>query len=107
MITLIVTPDPKRPGSFLGFVDDELIIESRQPLADAARVLIDRGVGPETLITMRHGLSAHDSFEPAPLKAWAAITYEETASGPVIRRWKPFPAGRFPPKRGSDDKSGT
>lgn len=37
------------------------------PLADGAHVLAERGLHPETLVTLRHDGAGHDSFVPMPL----------------------------------------
>jgi hypothetical protein len=42
-----------RAGRFLGYVDDELIVTSRQPFLDGARALFARGYDPATPYNMR------------------------------------------------------
>ncbi len=98
MIRLIVSPTA-RPGLFDARVDGDgatpLISGSRTPLADAARELLKLGYAPETMLTMRHKGSAHDSFVHAPIGQWAKVAYEEGPTGPRMVRWKPFPDGRL------------
>jgi hypothetical protein len=52
------------------------------PFADGAHVLAERGLHPETLVTMRHDGAGHDSFVPMPLRipaVWGAKRAEEGA----------------------------
>lgn len=44
---------------------------TEHPFADGAYVLAGRGVDLETLVTMRHEGSPHDSFKPMPLRVVA------------------------------------
>jgi hypothetical protein len=60
-IVLVITLAPK-PGRFLGYVGDELIVTSRQPFLDGARALLHRGYDPATPYNMRHANSEVLSF---------------------------------------------
>jgi len=51
---------------------DKLVAVSQQPLHDGARVLLDLGVDPDTLLTARHAGKECDLFVPRPLSEWAA-----------------------------------
>lgn len=92
MIRLLVTPDA--PGKFTATLDGQSVVTgSRQPLADGARELIQRGYDPVTPLTMRHAGSAFDAFEPFPIEGWAALTFEDGSRGLRKRVWTPFPGG--------------
>ena len=54
------------------FYRDKLVAVSRQPLHDGARVLLDLGVDPDTLLTARHAGKECDLFVPRPLGELAA-----------------------------------
>jgi hypothetical protein len=87
-------------------------VTSRQPLLDGARVLLDRGHPPETLLTIRHHGKDHDSFTPLPIGELAKWTYEERDKGGIkLRRWKPFGMPRdgvgVASKTGGDAPPGT
>jgi hypothetical protein len=58
---LVIKPSGK-PGRFLGYLGDELIITSRQPFLDGARALLARGYAPATPHNMRHANSGVLSF---------------------------------------------
>lgn len=45
-----------------------LVAATEHPLADGAHALAERGLQPETLVTMCHEASPHDSFAPMPLR---------------------------------------
>ena len=45
-----------------------LATATEHPLADGAHVLAERGLHPETLVTLRHEGAGHDSFVPMPLR---------------------------------------
>jgi hypothetical protein len=92
VLRLIVEPD-RRPGWFIARLESnaEIIVLSDQPLADATRVLLDRGFDPAALLTMRHAGKPFDSFRPAPIRELAKWTYHESAERPLRQeRWMPF-----------------
>lgn len=92
VIRLIVEPAPHRPGAFIARLDSgEVVVQrTRQPLADGARALLGRGFAPSTPLTMRHAGSRHDSFRPAPIRAWANWTFTEGEATALRRqRWSP------------------
>jgi hypothetical protein len=69
-------------------IDGRLICTSRQPLLDAARVLLAEGLDPETYLVMRHLGSAHDSLSGS-IGTAALLTVEHSVQGkPVLRPYK-------------------
>jgi hypothetical protein len=95
-IVLLVEPD-RRAGWFIARLEGGagILARSHQPIADAARRLLDRGFAPATPITMRHTGKAFDSFAPLPIKVWASWTYKERDKGGLaIERWMPFAGPR-------------
>jgi hypothetical protein len=61
----------------------EEVVRSHTPLYDGARELLKRGLSPDTLLTMRHVSSPHDSFTPqriGELARWA-IDERDNKSG--------------------------
>ena len=102
---LIAEPHPSKPGCFIGRLEDsgEIVVVSRQPLADGARVLLARDFDPATPLTLRHQGKDYDSFKPAPISQWAKWTYEESDKAVLKRRaWMPFAAGAGTPKSGAE-----
>jgi hypothetical protein len=101
----VVRQDPKKPWRWAGVLEGRTIVNSEQPLVDAARLLLDEGYSPETLLTMRHEGSAHDSFRPLPIREWAKLTYWDTATGLRRGKWVPRPS-EFPASMSGEGKSG-
>lgn len=94
MITLELRPSAKRTSKYADFVDaywnGALVCTSRCPLFDAARVLMDRGYGPDVLATVRWVGSPHDSFEALPLaKLSRLVVREGDKEGLRLRAWRP------------------
>src|SRR5262249_23146743 len=58
-VHIIVSPAGK--GRFDAFVDGVYQLTSTSPFIDVCRVLIARGIDPETPATMRHAGSSHDA----------------------------------------------
>jgi hypothetical protein len=77
-ITLVVSE--VSPGRFVAHVDRDLVCESRTPLLSGARVLLERGVPPETGLVMRHAESLAVAMRTTVGVA-AALTVEEPPSG--------------------------
>jgi hypothetical protein len=76
-----------------------LVAATERPLADGAQALALRGLHPETLVTIRHDGSPHDSFAPMPLRipaARGARRAEERAriAAQLARGSQEKPAGR-------------
>jgi hypothetical protein len=92
MIRLILTPS-KRPERYNARREDtgEFVIRSHQPLYDGARELLKRGILSDTLLTIRHAGSGHDSFLPKPIEEWAKWTIWEGRRGSGLKRarWTP------------------
>jgi len=65
----------------------EVLLVSRQPLLDTARVLIRVGCRPDAIIAMRRQTSTSDDLR-APLGIAAKLTVDETRT--VFAKWKPF-----------------
>jgi hypothetical protein len=107
MIEIVVTPCKPAPypkkwaGRFEARIDGRgapapllrLLCTSRQPLLDAARVLIAEGCDPGTTVTMQHADSSTVAMT-ATLGTAARLTVDE--SGPSFKRWK-----AMPPRNGS------
>jgi hypothetical protein len=75
---------------FDGVVDGRLVIaRSTQPLLDACRILIFKGIDPAAQVVMRHAGSATDALITT-VGATAALTVEEGDGVPRFRPWKPF-----------------
>ena len=85
---IYLTVSPTRAGMFEGRIDDRLICISRQPLLDAARVVLAEGFDPNTYLVMRHAGSPDDSLS-ARIGSAAQLTVEHTVYGkPVLRPYK-------------------
>jgi hypothetical protein len=70
-------------------LDGRVLVQlSRQPLLDAARVLVGEGHDPGAIITMRHVGSATDALR-ARLGVAARLTVAEAATR--FAGWKPHP----------------
>ena len=79
---------------YAAFLDDELIVQSRQPIFDGARALLKLGFDPESLMTARHETSNADSFDPKPIRDFAKWSVTERDKGGIQRRlWRPNPMG--------------
>jgi hypothetical protein len=92
---MILSVRPAKAGKFEACVSDRLLCTSRQPLLDAARMLLAEGVDPATPIAMRHEGTGTDSLTSTVGKA-AKLTVYETALGPKFGPWVPFKWGSSP-----------
>jgi hypothetical protein len=103
---LVVTPDPQKAGRFTARLESTgelLVVNTRQPLVDGARVLLAQGFDPGTPLTMRHEGSAHDSFQPMSIAEWAKWTYKEREKGGLaVESWMPFAVPWSGQKSGSE-----
>lgn len=93
VLHLIVRPHLERGGfhidRFDAYLEDELIVTSRQPLLDGARRLLGRGFDPEAPLTMRMHDRPYDSFRPKPIREWAKWTIKELDRRGLRRqRWE-------------------
>jgi hypothetical protein len=65
---------------------------SDQPVADAARILMAKGMDPAILMTARMVDRTYDNFVPMPLGEWAKVAYTEGSTTALVRRrWQPHP----------------
>jgi hypothetical protein len=95
MMKLTLYPHIERGGFHLdrfdAYLGDKLVVVSRQPLYDSARALLDLGVAPDTLLTVRHVGKDHDSFVPRPIGELAKWTIVDSDRGGLQRReWRPY-----------------
>jgi hypothetical protein len=77
------------PGNFAARLlgDDCILAQSRTPFCDAARKLLDLGFDPAAMLVMTRAGSATVCLR-APLGVAANLTVEESAHGPVFRRYR-------------------
>jgi hypothetical protein len=87
-IILVIKPSG-RAGRFLGYIGDDLLVTSRQPFLDGARVLLARGYDPGTPYNMRHANSETLSFVTTTIGHAAGLTTNDTGSGPRFRKFIP------------------
>lgn len=73
------------------YIDAILIVTSRQPRHDAARELLARGFGSETLLHVQHAGRAFDpTIVPQPIAELAAWTYVDSDRDGIRKvRWLP------------------
>ncbi len=94
MIEILVSPCspapyPKRwAGLFEARVGDRLVCTSRQPLLDAARVLVAEGLDPDSVIVMRHAGSGTVALS-SKLGVAARLTVREDKT--ALTSWKARP----------------
>lgn len=94
---------PKGIGRYLALIEGEAVITSRQPLFASARVVLDRGVDPHTVITIRHEGSATVSMRSTVGRAAGWRVEEPDRGGIRLRRYVP----REPQKtNGASDAAG-
>jgi hypothetical protein len=91
----VIRPAPK-PGRFLGYVGDELIVTSRQPFLDGARALLARGYDPATPYNMRHANSDVLSFVTTTIGHAAGLSVVDAAQGTRFRKFVPSDASDDP-----------
>jgi hypothetical protein len=74
---------------YLGFIGEDLVVDSHQPFLDGARELLQRGYDPETILVMRHAGSKTDSLRGKIGEA-AKWTVTEPDRGKIqFRKWAP------------------
>ena len=107
-ITVRAIDPPLDRGRFETRLGDRVILKSsRQPLLDAARVLLAEGMAPDTRIAMRHAGANHDALSSTVGKAAGRMVLETPAVGPRFARWKPSAFGDGPSPMRSDDGAAT
>jgi hypothetical protein len=77
-------------GKFVVTLDGRQLCISRQPLLDAARVLLTEGVDPATEIVTRHIGAAFDAMRSTVGAAAKWTVREDDKVGPIFVRWKAF-----------------
>jgi hypothetical protein len=89
---MIIIIKPASPGKFEAYEGDRLLCVSRQPLLDAARVLLAEGADPDTPIAMRHVGADYDALTSTVGGAAKLIVTERDKGkkGPVFEPWRPF-----------------
>ena len=94
-LLIVIEETSQWRGKFSAHLLDgrKLLSSSRQPLLDAARVLLAQGIPPETPLAMQHKGSATIAMTSTVGEA-AKLTVEEEPGGPRFRKWRPFPASR-------------
>lgn len=91
-IDLVLHPSSTKPGRYSAhWPGGVLVRSSRQPLLDAARILLDLGEPPETELTTQHAGSAIVAQRSTVGEA-AKWTVSESDRGGLRRaRWQPHP----------------
>ena len=94
-LRIVIEETSQRRGKFSAHLPDgcKPLSSSRQPLLDAARVLLAEGIPPETPIAMQHKGSATIAMTSTVGEA-AKLTVKEKPNGPKFEKWEPFPAVR-------------
>ena len=95
MLRVVLHPAFNRYGArLLGkcvvTLDGRQLCISRQPLLDAARVLIDEGIDPATPIAIRHTGAGFDALTSAVGAAAKWTVRENETQSPTFVRWKAF-----------------
>jgi hypothetical protein len=87
MPMLLIVSETKHGGRFRAtLADGTPLLTSRIPLLDAARILLRRGVDPQTRLTMRHAGSTTNALTSTVATA-AGITVQVSHSGkPIFAR---------------------
>ena len=84
-------------GKFVVTLDSRQLCISRQPLLDAARVLIKEGVDPTTQIATRHAGADFDAMTSTVGTAARWTVRETKTEGPRFVRWKGISRGDVQP----------
>jgi hypothetical protein len=79
------------------------VAATKQPLFDAARILLGQGADPSVLLVLRHSDSHADALK-ARIGTAAKLTVEESNFGPVFRSFRTAPA--TPGDRAPIEKTG-
>jgi hypothetical protein len=91
--------DPRtgtRPDLWEALDEDGAVIvpSAKDPFLEGCRVLLKRGVDPDTLVTMQHEGGAHVSFVPIRLKHAAKLALSERTERSVrFGPWRPLGGG--------------
>jgi hypothetical protein len=106
VIQLTITPRRSTPGLFDAHVCDRLICSSRQPLLDAARVLLAEGIAADTLIEMRHAGADHVALRAKVMAAAKLRVLEGQRDTIRFARWSDFEGFNLPTRAGKDFVNG-
>lgn len=82
-IVLAVSPTTGRPGFFDCALNGAIIVTSRQPFLDAARVLLADGVNPSAVLVMIHAASGVQSLR-AKISDAARLDVRTRHDGPPV-----------------------
>ena len=91
-------------GKFVVTLDGRQLCISRQPLLDAARVLINEGVDPATPIATRHAGAGFDAMTSTVGAAAKWTVKENEIQSPHFVRWEAFPASRVRPSMRQNER---
>jgi hypothetical protein len=80
-------------GKFVATLDGRQLSISRQPLLDAARVLIKEGVDPATPIATQHARADFDAITSTVGTAAKWTVRENETRSPTFVRWNAFSRG--------------
>jgi hypothetical protein len=87
-LALLVIEPAGKAGLFVGRVGGEVVVRSRQPFLDGARVLLARGYDPATPYNMRHTNSDVLSFVTTTIGRAAGFTVSDTRTR--FQKFVPF-----------------
>ena len=75
------------------------VASASSPICKLARKLLALGIGPATHLSIWRGKTK--CFHDVPVGRWAELVVDEGGTGPVFRRYKPFP-GRAVASQGAE-----
>jgi hypothetical protein len=84
--------------------NDSILLVSRQPLLDCARLFLSLGANPQAVIAMRRRGKDRDDLY-GPIAVAAKLTVDERKT--VFAKWKPFPWSAVLPGRELTTNSAT
>jgi hypothetical protein len=76
---------------------EQVLLVSRQPLLDCARLFLSLGANPRATIAMRRRGKDRDDLH-GPIAVAATLTVDETKT--IFAKWKPFPQSAAQPESG-------
>jgi len=108
MLLLMVEETKSRHGRFDGWIDgDKIVTSSRTPFLRAARVLMQRGMDPATILTMVHKGTGTRSLS-GPIGQAAKLIVNEMRGAPRFRPYTvPTEGGASGPVDAQDDENAT
>ena len=77
------------------------VASASSPICKLARKLLALGVDPATHLSIWRG--GTKCFHDVPVGRWAELVVEEGGTGPVFRRYKPFPGRAVAPQSAESD----